>query len=64
MEDISNYRKNKYEHFYSQTLIVQKITNDINQLTHQQDKKIEQIGDNIEPVLINAKDTFKKLLET
>jgi len=64
MEDISNYRKNKYEHFYTQTLMVQKITNDINQLTHHQDKKIEQIGDNIVPILTNSKETFKKLLET
>ncbi len=64
MDDIAKYRKDKYSQFYSQTLIVQKITNDINQLTHQQDKKIEQIGDHLEPVLINSKETFKKLLET
>jgi hypothetical protein len=64
MEDISNYRKDKFENIYSQTLMVQKITNDISKLTHQQDKKIEKIGDDIVPVLINAKETYKKLLET
>jgi t-SNARE complex subunit (syntaxin) len=44
--------------------MVQKITDEINLLTHQQDKKIEKIDDNVEPVLLNAKETFKKLLET
>lgn len=64
MEDISSYRKTKFEQFYSDTLKIKKITDDINYLTHEQDKKIMSIDDNIEPVLINAKDTFKKLLQT
>jgi len=62
-EDIANYRKEKTKTIYSEVLLVNKISNDINLLTHQQDKKIEQIDDNIEPVLLNAKDTFKQLLQ-
>jgi hypothetical protein len=63
-DDISKYRKGQIENIYSKVLMVQKITDEINLLTHQQDKKIEKIDDNIEPVLLNAKETFKKLLET
>ncbi len=63
-EHIAKQRKEQYESLYSKCLMVQKITNDINFLTHSQDKKIEKIDDNVEPVLLNAKDTFKKLLET
>ncbi len=62
-DDISKYRKGQIENIYSKVLMVQKITDEINLLTHQQDKKIEKIDDNIEPVLLNAKGTFKKLLE-
>jgi t-SNARE complex subunit (syntaxin) len=63
-DDISKYRKGQIENIYSKVLMVQKITDEINLLTHQQDKKIEKIDDNVEPVLLNAKETFKKLLET
>lgn len=62
-DDISKYRKGQIENIYSKVLMVQKITDEINSLTHQQDKKIEKIDDNVEPVLINAKGAFKKLLE-
>ncbi len=62
-DDISKYRKGQIENIYSKVLMVQKITDEINSLTHQQDKKLEKIDDNIEPVMMNAKGTFKALLE-
>lgn len=64
MEEIADYRNQKFRHINEQVHYIQKLSVDINEITKDQHKKIERIDDNVESVLHNAKETFKTLLTT
>ncbi len=63
LHNVAEFRKNKMENIYTNTLYVKKITDDINQITKKQERQIEKIADNVEPIVHNAKDTFVSLLQ-
>jgi hypothetical protein len=62
MNDIAEYRNKKSQHIYQETLYLKKIGEDINKLTHSQDKKLDNINNDIVSTLQNTKETERSLL--
>jgi hypothetical protein len=64
MGEIAEYRNHKYVAIQQDAVLLNKITNDIWQLTTSQQTTIEKIHDHVGDVVFNVKDTMNILTKT
>lgn len=62
MADMAAYKNEKTQQIYQNTLYLQKISKDINEITVRADTKVESLIDNIDKTKHNSEETIKTLI--
>ena len=57
-------KSEQIDHIYKKTLLVTQIANEINQITHAQEDKINDIENNVVEVKENSKETLNNLIKS